>query len=80
MDFHRLRRERLGLEHVRLIRWDVTNDADCAAYEAAANTFVAQAKELGVRNLSEAVGCPAYVPQLLSRCTRAKAAATRPSR
>ena len=63
----RLRRERLAVDHLRLLRWEFPDDAARQAYDAAAKSYVASAKELGVRNISEGRGFDSYASALLMR-------------
>jgi hypothetical protein len=63
----RLRRERLAIDHLRLLRWKLPDDAARDAYSAAAQAYVAAAKELGVQNVAEAQGFESYASALLMR-------------
>ena len=63
----RLARERLAVDHVRLLRWKITDDAARQAYAAAAKAYVASAREIGVRNVSEMQGFDAHASGLLMR-------------
>ncbi|MDQ3439226.1 MAG: DUF4838 domain-containing protein, partial [Planctomycetota bacterium] len=63
----RLRRERLTVDHLRLLRWEFPDDAARQAYDAAAKSYVASAKELGVRNIGEGQGFESYASALLMR-------------
>lgn len=63
----RLRRERLTVDHLQLLRWKLPDDAARQAYAAAAKAYVASAKELGVRNISEGQGFDSYASALLMR-------------
>jgi hypothetical protein len=63
----RLARERLAVDHVRLLRWKFPDDNAREAYAAAAKAYVAAAREIGVRNLSEMQGFDAHASGLLMR-------------
>ena len=63
----RLARERLAVDHVRLLRWKITDDASREAYAAAAKAYVAAARETGVRNVSEMQGFDAHASALFMR-------------
>ena len=74
----RIRRERLAIDHVRLLRYDFLGarqrhpDAEAARAEFVekAERWAAAARELGVRSYSEAQGFDAYVPTLSARAAR----------
>ena len=63
----RLRRERLAVDHLRLVRWKLPDDAAREAYSEAASAYVSAAKELGVRNIAEGQGFESYASALLMR-------------
>src|SRR5688572_24165294 len=63
----RVRRERLAVDHMRLLRWQLPDDAAREAYRVAAKAYVASANELGVRNFSEMQGFDSYGSALLMR-------------
>jgi hypothetical protein len=63
----RLRRERLGVDLLHLLRWKLPDDAAREAYTAAAQAYVAAAKEIGVQNVSEVQGFDSYAAALLMR-------------
>jgi hypothetical protein len=74
----RVRRERLAIDHVRLLRYDFqdalkrhgTAEAARAAYVAQANAWASAARELGVRNFSEMQGIDAYAATLVARASQ----------
>lgn len=75
----RVRRERLALDHVKLLRYDMAScqksaeekgEAACQEYNALADDFVATAQKMGVRNYSEGERFAAYIPTLKQRCMR----------
>jgi hypothetical protein len=74
----RVRRERIALDHVRLLRFDFDGAVKRHAnpevargeYVALVNAWAKSAKELGVANFSEQQGLDAYVPVLAGRALR----------
>src|SRR5688572_23211574 len=63
----RLACERLAVDHLRLLRWKITDDGAREAYAAAAKAYVGAARKIGVRNLSEMQGFDAHASALLMR-------------
>lgn len=70
-----VRRERLSIDHLHLLRWDLSNESSHAAYDEAAKAYVAAARELGVRNISEMEGFDSYGSTLLMRTAGLKTSA-----
>jgi len=72
----RVNQQRVAIDHVKLMRYDFAADAqkhpgNPAAvrddYRAAAGEWIASAKSLGVKSLSEGQGFASYTPTLLAR-------------
>jgi hypothetical protein len=74
----RVRRERLAIDHVRLLRYDFaaalqraqSADDARAEYAAKVNEWASAARKLGVRNFSEMHGFDAYVTTLSARASQ----------
>lgn len=67
----RVRRERLPLDHVKLIRYDFTQGEDSAAkYDELAAQFIDAARKYGVKCYSEGRLFDTYLPGLLARSMR----------
>jgi len=75
----RVRRERVALDHVRLLRYDFAaalkrhggaGEAARAEYVAKVTESAAAARELGVRAFNEMLGFEVYVPTLAARATQ----------
>lgn len=64
----RVTRERLALDHVRLLR--TKSDVSLKDYEKRARQWVADARELGVANASEMSGFDSYAPTVIYRLRR----------
>jgi hypothetical protein len=81
---HRVQRERLELDHVMLLRYNIgaqlskarkksptTREAAkivCADYDSKAEAFIRSAKSNGVVSFSEGQSFDSYAPSLLARC------------